>query len=135
MSSRKPTGAFTAATITALLRAIPQTNGTYAEIARQAQRHGVTISRYTISSWVNKGRRDVKAHRPDTSYAVFAKEFDALKDRHCSAEQNRRREIERALAELEQTCECGQKKALLSGGRRAEACPRCMEIDGRSQRR
>ena len=47
---------FTTENITAILRSIPDSNDTYADIARQARGHGAIVSPRTISRWVNVGR-------------------------------------------------------------------------------
>ncbi len=58
---------FTAENIAAMLQAIPDSNGTYADIAGKAQEHGAILSPYTIFSWVNRSRADIRARRNDTA--------------------------------------------------------------------
>ena len=118
-------GLFTAENIAAMLQAIPDTNGTYADIAGKAQEHGAILSPYTISSWVNRSRADIRARRNNTAYARFAKQYDQLRAEHRGSDANRNREFNRALGILERTCECGNDKVLLPDGKLAEQCREC----------
>ena len=118
-------GLFTAENIAAMLQAIPDSNGTYAEIAGKAQEHGAILSPYTISSWVNRSRADIRARRNNTAYARFAKQYDQLRAEHRGSDANRNREFNRALEILERTCECGNDKVLLPDGKLAEQCREC----------
>ena len=130
-------GLFTAENIAAMLQAIPDSNGTYADIAGKAQEHGAILSSYTISSWVNRSRADIRARRNNTAYARFAKQYDQLRAEHCGPDANRNREFNRVLEILERTCECGNDKMLMPDGKLAEQCRECQEIEeqGRQQRR
>ena len=130
-------GLFTAENIAAMLQAILDSNGTYADIARagKAQEHGAILSPYTISSWVNRSRADIRARRNNTACARFAKQYDQLRAEHCGSDANRNREFNRALEILERTCECGNDKMLMPDGTLAESCREYQEIDQQGRRR
>ena len=123
-------GAFTSDNIEAVLKALPKTIGTYADVAQQAAEFGVTLSPYTVARWVNNGRRDLKARNTESAYGQFAKRYDALKAKHCTPGQNRMREMNRALEILNGRCECGQPKARLRNGKLADSCETCIQLDG-----
>ena len=127
-------GLFTAENITCVLRAIPGSNGTYAEIARNAQERGATVSPYTISSWVNRGRADLQTKKRNTAYERFAKRYDELLAEHCGPEANRQREFDGALEILDGTCECGNDKMVMPDGSRDNTCRECQEIDDQGRR-
>ena len=98
MASRSQgVGLFTADSIFAVLKAIPETTGTYAKIARQAQGHGPILSPYTLSRWVTAGCADILARKNNTAYARFAKQYDQLRAEHCGPDANRQHEFNRAL--------------------------------------
>ncbi len=101
---------FTAENICAVLRAIPEADETYKQIALRAGELGITIGLHTISRWVNAGRADIKECRNDTAYRRFAKHYCRLIGERCSADADRHRELNRALATVERTCECGDEK-------------------------
>ena len=84
---------FTTENITAILRSIPDSNDTYADIARQARGHGAIVSPRTISRWVNVGRADILARRNNTAYARFAKRYDGLLRRTLRAGRHPKRRI------------------------------------------
>ena len=129
-------GQFTANNIVAVLGAIPTSNGTYKSIVEIAEHEGADLSPSTVAKWVTKGRKD-RAGRGNTALAQFAKEFDDRIRQHCNGDTNRQRELEKAMAILEQLCECGQKKGLTPEGQRAEQCQTCEELErtNRSRRR
>ena len=54
-------GLFTAENIVAVSRAIPESDGTYRDVARKPQQYGGTVHYNTISNWVRHGRADVVA--------------------------------------------------------------------------
>ena len=56
-------------------------------------------------------------------------------EKHCNADANRNRELDRAFEILERTCECGQQKALESDGKLADQCRKCQDIDNTGRRR
>ena len=128
-------GLFTAENIAAMLQAIPDSNGTYADIAGKAQEHGAILSPYTISSWVNRSRADIRARGNNTAYARFAKQYDQLRAEHCGSDANRNREFNRALEILERTCECDNDKILLPDGKMGNTCQECQDLDAPQRRR
>ena len=83
---------------------------TYKQIALRAGELGITIGLHTISRRVNAGRADIKECRNDTAYTRFAKHYCRLIGEHSSADADRHRELNRALATVERTCECGDEK-------------------------
>ena len=90
-------GSFTADTIVSILRALPETDGTYAEIISRATEHGAQLSATTLSKWVTLGRADIEAGRSQTAYGRFAQRYDAMIDEHCSPDANRQRQLDRAF--------------------------------------
>ena len=127
-------GLFTAENIVAVLRAIPESDGTYRDVARKAEQYGGNVQYHTISNWISHGRADVEAGQPSTAYARFTKRYRELIDEHCGPDTNRNRELDRALEILERTCECGNDKMLLPDGKLADRCWECQEIDGQGRR-
>ena len=75
-------GLFTAENIGAVIRAIPESDGTYRNVARKAQQYGGTVHYHTISNWVSHGRADVEAGQPSTAYARFTKRYQDLVAEH-----------------------------------------------------
>lgn len=122
-------GHFTAENITAVLLAIPGTNGTYAKVTENARKQGSNVGKHTVAKWVTQGRRDLAARR-DSAYARFTKHYDDRVREHCSPDKSRHREIDRALAILERRCECGNEKPIAPDGSIADQCRRCQELDG-----
>ena len=100
-------GLFTAENIVAVIRAIPESDGTYRDIARKAEQYGGNVHYHTIAGWLSHGRADLAAGQPSTAYARFTKRYQDLIDEHCGPDTNRNREFDRALEILERTCECG----------------------------
>ena len=49
-------GLFTVENIVAVIRAIPESDGTYRDVARKAEQYGSTVHYHTISNWVRHGR-------------------------------------------------------------------------------
>ncbi len=129
------TGYFTAENLAAVLRALPETDGTYAEVVKRARDYEADVSRYLLGKWVATGRRDRKAGQRTTAFARFADHFDRLKAEHCTADANRRREYERALQILERTCECGHEKMVLPDGSLADSCRRCNDMEEQEPQR
>ncbi len=127
-------GLFTAENIVAVIRAIPESDGTYRDVARKAEQYGGNVQYHTISNWASHGRADVEAGQPSTAYARFTELYKELVDEHCNPDNNRNREFDRALEILERTCECGNDKMLLPDGKLADQCQECQEIDGQGRR-
>ena len=131
-------GLFTAENIVAVLRAIPESDGTYRDVARKSQQYGGTVHYHTISNWASHGRTDMEASQPSTAYARFTKQYRGLIDEHCGPDTNRNREFDRALEILKRTCVCSNDKMLLPDGKLGNTCQECQDLDGpqlRSARR
>ena len=128
--SANPTaiGLFTADNIAAILGAIPDSNGTYADIADIATNRGADVSPRTLAKWIVRGRQELE-RKKTTALARFAKLYDDRLNQHCGPDVNRHRELDRALFLLQRTCECGQEKMLLPDGRIADRCRLCEELD------
>ena len=62
-------GLFTAENIVAAIRAIPESDGTYRDVARKAEQYGGNFHYHTISNWVRYGQADIEAGQPSTAYA------------------------------------------------------------------
>ena len=137
MTNSENTPRFTAQTIAAVLRALPDTDGTYHDVIRQVNEYGVVLSPSTLGKWVSKGRADIKANNRQTAYARFAQKYDQLKREHCAADANRTREFDLALQILEKTCDCGNEKMILPYGSFGNACRQCQDFgdQGRPRRR
>ena len=79
-------GYFTAENIVGALRALPETDGTYAEVVEHAREYGVTISKTVLAKWVAEGHRDLQAGRRQSAFGRFATMYDQIKEEHCTAE-------------------------------------------------
>ena len=112
-----------------MLRALPQTDGTYAEVIKRARDYDAEVSKDLLGKWVSTGRRDLKAGKPATAFVRFDAHYDRLKTDHCTADANRQRESERALQILERTCECGNEKTTMPDGSVGDTCTECKEIE------
>ena len=128
-------GLFTAENIVAAIRAIPESDGTYRDVARKAEQYGGNFHYHTISNWASHGRADVAAGQPSTAYARFTKRYQELVAEHCGPDTNRNRELDRALEILKRTCECGNDKVLMPDGRLSSTCQECQDLDTRQRRR
>ena len=122
-------GLFTAENIVAVLRAIPESDGTYRDVARKAEKYGGNIQYYTISNWASHGRADVEAGQASTAYARFTKLYRDLIAEHCQPDNNRSRELDQALEILKRTCECGNDKMLMPSGSLGDTCQDCKILD------
>ena len=120
---------FNVQNLVAVLRAIPESNGTYADVARIAQGHGGDVRSHTIANWVQAGKADMRNGNNTTAYARFTRTYRELIDEHCGSEINRTRELDRALEIIARTCECGNEKVVLADGTVAEQCRLCYELD------
>ena len=128
-------GLFTAENIVAEIRAIPESDGTYRDIARKAEQYGGNLHQHTIANWVKHGRADVESGKPSTAYARFTKRYRELIAEHCGPDINRSRELDKALELLERTCECGNDQILLPDGKLGNTCQECQDLDARQRRR
>ena len=126
---------FTAENIVALIRAIPESDGTYRDIARKAEQYGGNVHYHTIAGWLSHGRADVAAGQPSTAYARFTKLYQDLVGEHCRPDNNRSRELDQALEILKRTCECGNDKILLPEGKLGSTCQECQDLDARQRQR
>ena len=63
-SITKGVGSFTADNIVSILRALPETNGTYAQVIARAAEHGAQLSATTLGKWVTTGRADIETGIP-----------------------------------------------------------------------
>ena len=127
-------GLFTAENIVAVLRAIPESDGTYRDVARKAEQYGGNVHYHTIAGWLSHGRADVAASQPSSAYARFTKLYQELVGEHCRPDHNRSRELDQALEILKRTCECGNDKMLLSDGKLSSTCQECQDLDTRPRR-
>ena len=124
---------FTTDNIVAVLRALPETDGTYAHVVAHATEHGAQLSANTLGKWVTTGRADIQAGNAHTAYARFSQRYDSIMAEHCSPDANRNRQLDRAFEILERTCECGNDKALAPDGSLADTCRECQDLDRRGR--
>ena len=82
-------GLFTAENIVAAIRAIPESDGTYRDVARKAEQYGGNVQYHTISNWASHGRADMEAGQTSTAYARFTKRYRDLIDEHCKGRRER----------------------------------------------
>ena len=121
-NSTKGIGSFTADHIVAVLRALPDTDGTYAQVIARATEHGAQLSATTLGKWLTTGRADIEAGNAYNAYARFSHRYDSIMAEHCSPDANRSRELDRAFDILDRTCECGTEKMLAPDGSLADRC-------------
>ena len=125
----KGIGSFTTDNIVAILRALPETDGTYIQVVALATEKGAQLSTNTIGKWITNGRADIQAGKSQTAYGRFSQRYDSIMAEHCSPDANRSRELDRAFDILERTCECGTEKMLAPDGSLADRCRECQERD------
>ena len=77
-SNTQGIGLSTTKNILAVLKPIPETTGTYADVAAQAQQYGANTAAATLSRWVTTGRADLRARKNNTAYARFTKRYKEL---------------------------------------------------------
>ena len=126
-------GLFTAENIVAVLRAIPESDGTYRDVDCKAEQYGGYFHYHTISNWVSHGQADIEAGKPSTVYARFTKRYQELVAEHCGPDTNRNHELDRALEILKRTCECGNDKVLQPDRKLANTCQECQDLDARQR--
>jgi len=63
---------FIAENIVGIPRAVPESDGTFANVSQKAEAHGVSLSPFTIGCWVMWGREDIRRHEVTTAQARFA---------------------------------------------------------------
>ena len=127
-------GKFTTQNLVAVLRAVPESNGTYADVARVAQDYDGDVHPRTIRNWVQAGNADIRDGNNATAYARFAKIYKDRLAEHCNAETNRTRELDHALEILACTCQCGKPKMLLEDGTLAGPRRACQELNATPRR-
>ena len=64
-----------------ILRAVPQTDGTYGAVATKAREYGSTVTESTLDEWLQEGRGDLIAGDTETAFARFTAAFDQRKSR------------------------------------------------------
>ena len=74
-------GDFKAENLVAILRAVPQTDGTCSAAASKAREYGSTVLASTLDEWIQEGREDLIAGDVDTAFARFATAYDERKRR------------------------------------------------------
>ena len=131
LSIKKGVGSFTADHIVAVLRALPDTDGTYAQVIARATEHGAQLFATTLGKWLTTGRADIEAGNVHTPYGRFSLRYDSIMTEHCSPDANRNRQLDRAFELLERTCECGNDKVIAPDGSLADRCRECQERDRR----
>ena len=72
---------FRAPNLVAILRAVPQTDGTCSAVASKAQEYGSTVLASTLDEWIQEGREDLIAGDTETAFARFATAYDERKRR------------------------------------------------------
>ena len=65
LNKTRGVGLFTAENIVAAIRAIPESDGTYRDVARKAEQYGGNFHYHTISNWASHGRADIEAGQPE----------------------------------------------------------------------
>lgn len=96
-----------------MFRAVPERNGTCADLPPVAEDYDGDVRSHTIAHWVHAGNADIRNGNNATAYVRFAKiHKDRLKEQG-GGEANRTRELGHALEILARTCECGNEKMLL----------------------
>ena len=128
-------GLFTTENIVAAIRAIPESDGTYRDIAHKAEQYGGNFHYHTIAGWLSHGRADLAAGQPSTAYARFTKQYQDLVAQHCRPDDNRNREFDRALEILKRTCQCGNHKVLMSDGKLSSTRQEYQDLDTQQRRR
>ena len=69
-------GEFRAENLVAILRAVPQTDGTCSAVASKANEYGSTVLGSTLDEWIQEGREDLIAGDTETAFARFVTAFD-----------------------------------------------------------
>ena len=129
----KGTGHFTADNIVAVLKALPETDGTDEQIIEHTKENGSNLPKHALGTWVASGRADIRAGNSQTAFGRFAQRFDQIRKEHCGFEEVRTRELGRALEILDRTCECGNEKPSEADGKLADRCRGCQDIDRQTQ--
>lgn len=72
---------FRAANLVAILRAVPQTDGTCSAVASRAREYGSTVLASTLDEWIQEGHEDLIAGDTQTAFARFATAYEERKSR------------------------------------------------------
>ena len=72
---------FKAENLVAILRAVPQTDGTCSAVARKAHEYGSTVLASTLDEWLQEGREDLISGETETAFARFVTAYDERKNR------------------------------------------------------
>ena len=72
---------FRAPNLVAILRAVPQTDGTCSAVVTKAREYGSTVTESTLDEWIQEGREDLMAGDTETAFARFATAYDERKNR------------------------------------------------------
>ena len=125
-----PASLFTAENIVALMRAAPDSDGTYADVCKIAlEFSGCDVSPSVLGCWVRKGRSLADAGIVEHPYAQFAREFvPRLPAKGSGRDRGRAAaaaSLQQALSDLETRCDCGRPK-----DRDMPACTLCTSLDG-----
>ena len=111
-------GLFTAENIVAVMRAIPESDGTYRDVARKTEQYGGNVHYHTISNWASHGRADIEAGQPSIAYARFTKRYKEPSRRALWTRQQPEPRIRPGTRDpRKRTCECSNDKLLLPDGK------------------
>ena len=75
---REASDPFTADNIVAILRALPETDGTYIQVVALATENGAQLSTNTLGKWITNGRADIQAGKSQTAYGRFSQRYDSI---------------------------------------------------------
>ena len=71
---------FRAPNLVAILRAVPQTDGTCSAVVSKAREYGSTVLASTLDEWIQEGRGDPIAGDAETAFARFVTAYDERKN-------------------------------------------------------
>ena len=131
----KGVGYFTTENIVAVLRALPEIDGTYGEVAKQAAGYGSDVSQRTIGKSVSTGRKDLKAGKLQSAFARFAQQYEQIMEENCNADANRNRALGTAFEIFDKTCERGKEEVVIPEVKRADQCRECQDLNPIDRRR
>ena len=128
-------GLFTAENIVAVIRAIPESDGTYRDIAVRPSNTAATFTTTPFRTGSATAGLMLKlANRPPpTPDSPNGTESwsTSTADRTTTGTAN----CDRAIEILERTCECSNDKLLLPDGKLGNTCQECKDLDARQRRR
>lgn len=88
-STKRGVGRFTAENIAAIVRAIPDSDGTYQDAVLHAQQYGASLHPHTLPGWTRTGKADLQAEQNFTAYARFTQRYFATINEHSGLDSNR----------------------------------------------